>query len=76
MVRSRRYAVHCIGRDHARIAVPSMGALPFTGDRNWDKGFLDALLKERGAVDVVGLSRFSFGDGDRVGGTRGDAFFM
>lgn len=54
----------------------SMGARPFTGDRNWDKGFLDALLKEREAVDVVGFGKFWFGDGDRVGGTRGDAFFM
>ena len=49
--------------------IPPTGAPGFTGDRNWDKGFSDALLRERerGGVDVVGLGgEFALGE-DRVG---------
>ncbi|KAI5985752.1 TLD-domain-containing protein [Pisolithus albus] len=37
--------------------MPPSGAPGFTGDRNWDKGFYDALQrdKESGTVDTIGL---------------------
>ncbi|KAI6134446.1 TLD-domain-containing protein [Pisolithus thermaeus] len=37
--------------------IPPSGAPGFTGDRNWDKGFYDALQrdKESGTIDTMGL---------------------
>lgn len=47
--------------------VPPSGAPGFTGDRNWDKGFYDALQrdKESGTVDTIGLGgEMEYANGD------------
>jgi len=51
------------------LFIPPTGAPGFTGDRNWDKGFSNTLLRERerGTVDVVGLGGEFTSDGGRVG---------
>ncbi|KAG6333975.1 hypothetical protein ID866_5111 [Astraeus odoratus] len=53
--------------------IPPSGAPGFTGDRNWDKGFSDALLLERdqGVVDPIGLGpEVEHGEGEGVDGSE------
>lgn len=65
--------------------VPPSGAPGFTGDRNWDRGFFEALQRDResGAVDITGLGgelECANGDGshegssDLLSGFRKDEF--
>ncbi|KAI5985749.1 hypothetical protein EDD15DRAFT_2301126 [Pisolithus albus] len=55
--------------------MPPSGAPGFTGDRNWDKGFYDALQrdKESGTVDTIGLGgEMECANGDSAHGSGSD----